>query len=145
MLAAHEHVLAGVELGPHAGQQPPQVPLTAHPYSLPMAYDERLAERVRDVVQQRTGVTERKMFGGLAWMVGGNMACGLVNDGLLVRTPADDTEEALRRPHVREFGFPGRKPMRGFILVEPDGLTNDTDLAAWVDTGAGYAASLPPK
>jgi TfoX N-terminal domain len=110
-----------------------------------MAYDERLAERVRDIAQRRTGVVERRMFGGLAWMVGGNMACGLMADGLLVRIPAGETEEALRRPHVREFGFPGRKPMRGFLLVEPDGLADDSDLAAWVDTGADYAASLPPK
>ena len=110
-----------------------------------MAYDERLAERVRDIVEQRPGVTERKMFGGLGWMIGGNMAVGLMSDGLLVRVPTGETEEALRRPHVREFGFPGRKPMRGFVLVEPDGLTDDTDLAAWVDTGADHAASLPPK
>jgi hypothetical protein len=110
-----------------------------------MAYDERLAERVRDLVQHRAGVAERKMFGGLGWMIGGNMACGLMSDGLLVRMPADDTEAALRRPHVREFGFPDRKPMRGFVLVEPDGLADDTSLADWVDAGADYAASLPPK
>jgi hypothetical protein len=110
-----------------------------------MAYDERLADRVRAVVEQRPGVTERKMFGGLGWMIGGNMACGLMADGLLVRVPTGETEEALRLPHTREFGFPGRKAMRGFIVVEPDGLADDTDLAGWVDTGADYAASLPPK
>jgi TfoX/Sxy family transcriptional regulator of competence genes len=110
-----------------------------------MAYDERLAERVRDMVQRRPGVTERKMFGGLGWMIGGNMACGLMSDGLLVRIPTGETADALRRPHVREFGFPDRKPMRGFVLVEPDGLADDAELASWVDAGADYAASLPPK
>jgi hypothetical protein len=110
-----------------------------------VAYDERLAERVRDIVGQHPGVTERKMFGGLGWMIGGNMACGLMADGLLVRVPTGETEEALGRPHVREFGFPGRKPMRGFVLVEPDGLADEAELAAWVDIGAGYAASLPTK
>jgi hypothetical protein len=110
-----------------------------------MAYDERLAERVRDVAQQRTGVVERRMFGGLAWMVGGNMAVGVMSEGLLVHMPTGETEEALRRPHAREFGFRGRKPMRGFVLVEPAGLADDASLAGWVDAGADYAASLPPK
>ncbi len=110
-----------------------------------MAYDERLAERVRDIAQRRTCVVERKMFGGLGWMIGGNMACGLMSDGLLVRMPAGETADALRRPHVREFGFPERKPMRGFVLVEPGGLADDAELASWVDAGADYAASLPPK
>lgn len=110
-----------------------------------MAYDEQLAERVRDAVQARPGVVERKMFGGLAWMLDGNMACGVMSEGLLVRMEPDEIEAALREPHVREFGFPGRRPMRGFLIVEPDGLAADEDLARWVDTGAARAASLPPK
>ena len=111
-----------------------------------MAYDEQLAERVRDVIEARSGVAERKMFGGLGWMVGGNMACGVMSEGgLLVRIDPDEVEDACREPHVREFGRPGKRPMSGFVLVEPDGLTSDSELARWVDTGAARAASLPPK
>jgi hypothetical protein len=84
-----------------------------------MAYDEQLAERVREVVTARPGVEERKMFGGLGWMLGGNMACGLMADGLLVRIDPGDVEDACREPHVREFGFPGRRPMSGFGSSSP--------------------------
>ena len=111
-----------------------------------MAYDEQLAERVREVVSARPGVTERKMFGGLGWMVGGNMACGVMSTGgLLVRIDPDDVADACREPHVHEFGRPGARPMRGFVIVEPEALAADGDLARWVDTGADRAASLPPK
>lgn len=110
-----------------------------------MAYDQQLAERVRDVIEHRPGVAERKMFGGLGWMVGGNMACGVMGDDLVVRIAPEETEDACREAHVREFGRPGKRPMRGFVLVEPQGLTDDAELARWVDSGASYAASLPAK
>jgi hypothetical protein len=111
-----------------------------------MAYDEQLAARVRDLIQQRPGVVERKMFGGLGWMLDGNMACGVMSEGgLIVRIDPEETEAACREPHVREFGRPGKRPMRGFVLVDPDGVLEDADLARWVDTGANRAASLPPK
>ena len=111
-----------------------------------MAYDERVAERVREVIQARAGVTERKMFGGVGWMIGGNMACGVMSsDQLIVRIDPDETEEAIREPHVSEFGRPGSKPMKGFVLVAPEGFADDADLARWVDRGAARASELPPK
>jgi len=111
-----------------------------------MAYDERLAERIRELIGVRPGVVERKMFGGLGWMIGGNMAVGVMRETeLVVRIEPDETEAACREPHVHEFGRPGRKPMRGFVLVEPAGVEDDGDLARWVDVGAARAASMPPK
>jgi len=111
-----------------------------------VAYDEQLAARVSELINHRPGVIERKMFGGLGWTIGGNMACGIMReDRLVVRIDPDETADALREPHVHEFGRPGRAPMRGFILVDPEGLTDDAELARWVDTGAQRAASMPPK
>src|SRR3712207_4933474 len=98
-----------------------------------MAYDEQLAERVRDVLAVRPEVSERKMFGGLGWMIGGNMACADMSDGgLLVRIDPDEVPAPLAEPHVSEFGREGAKPMRGFVRVDPDGLVDDDALARWV-------------
>ena len=111
-----------------------------------MAYDEEMAERVREQITARPGVVERKMFGGLGWMIGGNMAVGVMSDNqLIVRIEPEETAAALREPHVHEFGRPGSKPMTGFVLVEPEGFEADADLARWVDVGAARAASMPPK
>ena len=109
-----------------------------------MAYDERLADRVREVISLRNDVSERKMFGGVAWMLAGNMACGVIGEELIVRLGRGDDERALGEPHVREFDFTGR-PMRGFVVVGPQALERDEDLAGWVDAGADHAGSLPPK
>ncbi|HEX8087144.1 MAG TPA: TfoX/Sxy family protein [Solirubrobacteraceae bacterium] len=109
-----------------------------------MAYDEALAERVREVVGVRPAVSERKMFGALAWFVGGNMACGVVGEELLVRLDPADADWALAEPHVSQFSPAGRS-MRGLILIEAPGIASDEDLAKWVDCGAEHAASLPPK
>ena len=109
-----------------------------------MAYDEGLAERVRDLLAIRSGLTERKMFGGIAWMLDGNMACGVAGDELMIRVSKDDREHALGEPHTRVFDMTG-KPMKGFICVAPAGVADDEALAGWVDAGAGYAASLSPK
>ena len=111
-----------------------------------MAYDEALAERIRDVINARPGVVERKMFGGMGWMIGGNMAVGVMReDELVVRIEPEESEAALREPHVHRFGRPGRKAMTGFILVEPEGVEDDAELARWIDVGAARAASMPPK
>ena len=104
-----------------------------------MAYDEGVAERVREVVGVRPGVTERKMFGGIGWMIGGNMAVGVLGDELLVRLAPDEAERALAETNVRAFDMTGR-PMKGFVVVPAD-----DDLPQWVDAGADHAASLPPK
>ena len=111
-----------------------------------MAYDEDMAARVRKAVSARGAGEERKMFGGLGWMVGGNMACAVMSTGgLIVRLDPDEVPDALRRAHVREFGREGAKPMRGFVLVEPAGLVEDDDLGRWVEAGVARASSLPPK
>lgn len=109
-----------------------------------MAYDESLAERVRDTLAPREGLTERKMFGGLAFMIDRNMACGIIGDELMVRLTHGDAERALADQHVRPMDFTG-KPSRGMIYVEPAGIATDADLASWVEAGADHAASLPPK
>jgi hypothetical protein len=111
-----------------------------------MAYDEHMAARVREQLAARSDVTERKMFGGIGWMLGGNMACGVMSTGgLLVRVPPEDVEALCARPYVGEFGRPGSRPMSGFVIVDPEGVESDADLARWIDEGAARAASLPPK
>ena len=111
-----------------------------------MAYDEEMAERVREALSARPGVTERRMFGGLGWMIAGNMAVGVMSTGgLLVRMDPEDVPEALEEPHVGTFGREGAKPMSGFVIVDPEGVEDDADLARWIDTGAARASSLPPK
>ena len=109
-----------------------------------MAYDEALAERIRPTIGARARVTERKMFGGVAWMVGGNMAVGILGDDLLVRMHPDDADRALTEPGVRVFDFTGR-PSRGMVVVSGERVADDRELAHWIDAGADYAASLPSK
>jgi TfoX/Sxy family transcriptional regulator of competence genes len=108
-----------------------------------VAYDERLAARVRALLASRADVSERKMFGGLTFMVGGNMCCGVNREELIVRLDPGREEEALARPHARPMDLTGRR-MRGFITVHPDGLTG-TNLDRWVREAVTRAESLPPK
>jgi len=108
-----------------------------------MAYDEKLAERVRDVLAGEEGVSERKMFGGIAFMVDGHMACGIVGDDLMVRLGAEGAEEALGRAHVRPMDFTGR-PLTGMVYVEPAGVRGAV-LGDWVRRAAAHARSLPRK
>jgi TfoX/Sxy family transcriptional regulator of competence genes len=111
-----------------------------------MAYDEQLAARISDLMHARPGVVERKMFGGMGWTIGGNMAVGVMRtDHMVVRLPPEEIAEAIREPHVHEFGRPGAKPMKGFVIVEPEGLTDDAALAEWVERGAARAMELPAK
>lgn len=109
-----------------------------------MAYDEQLAERIRTALKAEPNVTEKKMFGGVAFMVGGNMACGPVGDELMVRVGPVAYDDALARPHARPCDFTGR-PMKGMVLVGTPGFASDADLAAWVEAGAAFARSLPAK
>jgi TfoX/Sxy family transcriptional regulator of competence genes len=108
-----------------------------------VAYDEELADRVRVVLAAEPGLTERKMFGGLAFMVNGNMACGIVGDELMLRLGADGADAALAEPHVRQMDFTGR-PMTGMVYAEREGL-DDAAVRRWVEQAAGFARSLPPK
>ena len=108
-----------------------------------MAYDEQLAARVRTLLANRTDVTERKMFGGLTFMIAGNMCCGVNGDELIVRLDPDREHEALARPHARPMDLTGRR-MRGFITVHPDGLKHNR-LNRWVQEAVARAESLPLK
>jgi|SRR5215211_2220407 len=109
-----------------------------------MAYDEHLADRVRDALGDRKGLSERKMFGGIGFMIDGNMAVGVIEDDLIVRLGPEDAEKALEEHDVRPFDFTGR-PMRGWIFVGSGATTSEEGLASWVDAGADHAATLPPK
>jgi TfoX/Sxy family transcriptional regulator of competence genes len=108
-----------------------------------MAYDVDLAARIRAVLQTGEPVTERQMFGGLAFMLGGHMFCGVVKDSLMVRLGPEAAGRALARPYVRPMDFTGR-PMTGMVFVEPAGLVGRA-LQVWVRDAAGYARGLPPK
>ena len=109
-----------------------------------MAYDEEMAYRIRAALAGQEGVTERKMFGGLAFMVNGHMCCGLAKGDLMVRVGPEQHEEALAQPHAREMDFTGR-PMKGFVYVDSAGYGSDKDLQAWIDRGLAFVTSLKPK
>ena len=109
-----------------------------------MAYDERLAERIRNHLAGQDDVTERKMFGGIAFMVRERMAVGVIADDLMVKIDPAANDDALRRPHTRQMDFSGR-PMRGMVYVAPPGVEADRDLGAWIDEAAGYARAQPPR
>ncbi len=109
-----------------------------------MAYDETLGERLYEVLAGRTDVSERKMFGGLALMVAGNMAVGIVDDKLMVRVGPDAYEDLLDEPHAHPMDFTGR-PMKGFVYVDAAGIENDEDLRRWAERGVAFALSLPAK
>jgi TfoX/Sxy family transcriptional regulator of competence genes len=109
-----------------------------------MAYDEGLAERIRVVLGERQGVSEKRMFGGIAFTIGGHMCVGIVKDELMVRVGKDAHEHLVRQPHARPMDFTGR-PMKGFLYVASPGLERDVDLERWVERGVEYAISLPAK
>ena len=111
-----------------------------------MAYDPQLAARLRTMVAGRCGVTEKAMFGGLAFMIDGKMFCGVLGDELLARVGPDAHDAALARPHVRIMDFTGR-PMRGYVFVGPLALQLDTELAQWVEQSQAHAHAdaLPPR
>ena len=109
-----------------------------------MAYDEGLAQRIRETLSDRDDVVEKKMFGGLCFMVRGHMSCGIVKDELMVRVGKEAYEDALAQPHVREMDFTGRA-LKGMVYVAAEGFESDADLVAWVGRGTANAESLPPK
>jgi len=109
-----------------------------------VAYDDRLAERVRELLRGRRGVTERKMFGGLAFMARDNMSVGVIDDRLMVRVGPDAYDKALSRKHVWPMDFTGR-PLTGFIYVQPAAIRTRAQLSSWIDKGLEFAASLPAK
>jgi TfoX/Sxy family transcriptional regulator of competence genes len=109
-----------------------------------MAYDHDLADRVRDHLADEHAISERAMFGGLVFLLEGNMAIGVSGDGLMVRVGPEGTADALELPHTRPFEMRGR-PTKGFVRVDADGVASDEDLDAWVGRGVAFAGSLPPK
>jgi TfoX/Sxy family transcriptional regulator of competence genes len=109
-----------------------------------MAFDEGLAQRVREALHGRTAITERRMFGGLAFLVDGKMFIGISGCKLMARVGVERYQDALALPHVRHMDFTG-KPMVGYVYVEPPGLIRDEDLQAWVSWCVSHVASLPPK
>ena len=109
-----------------------------------MAYSEELAQRIRDELGDHPALVEKQMFGGIAFMIQGNMSVGVAGDELMVRVGKDNDGEALAQPHVRPFDLSGR-PMAGWVLVGADGTAADTDLSGWIDTGVKFAESLPAK
>jgi hypothetical protein len=109
-----------------------------------MAYDEILAERVRQLLDEPARLVEKKMFGGIGFLLQGNMACGVHKDYLMVRISPESQEAALSQPHVRVFDLTGR-PMSGWIVVEKEGIAEEEALRYWVRRGVDYALTLPPK
>jgi hypothetical protein len=109
-----------------------------------MAYDEGLAERIRAVLDEQPGVSEKRMFGGVAFLVKGHMSVGIVQDKLMVRVGPDSYDRILRERHARRMDFTGR-PMKGFVYVVPSGYEADVDLQRWVNLNVSYVASLPAK
>jgi len=109
-----------------------------------MAYDERMAERVRRVLSGRRGLVEKKMMGGVCFMLNGSMCCGVSASAVLVRVGPAAYPRMLARPHVRPLEFAGRRP-RAFVLVDPEGCRTEAALAAWIQRGIDFVATLPAK
>ena len=108
-----------------------------------MAYDLKLAERIRSQLNGSPFV-EKKMFGGVGFLVNGNMACGVNKDDLIVRVDPDKHNTLLKKPHVRPFDMTGR-PMKGWLVVETAGVKTDKQLSTWIQEGVEFASTLPPK
>jgi hypothetical protein len=110
-----------------------------------MAYDEDLANRIRDLIAAEPGLTEQKMFGGLAFLIGGHMSVGVSGQGgLMVRVPPDESDALAAKPHARPFEMRGRE-LRGWLRVDAEGVRTKRGLEPWVRRGVAYARSLPPK
>ena len=110
-----------------------------------MPYNQVLAQRTRTLLAGRAGLIEKKMFGGVGFMLNGSRACGVQGEDLIVRVGVENNDAALAQPHARPFPAPGGKPMAGWILVAPQGWEVEQDLRTWVEQGCEYAATLPVK
>jgi len=109
-----------------------------------MAYDKDLAERVKNMLADRDGFVERKMFGGIGFLLRGNMACGILQNDLIVRVGPEKYSGLLQRPGAGPFDITGRV-MKGWLRVEPEGYGTEDALSGWIECGAAFALSLPPK
>jgi hypothetical protein len=109
-----------------------------------MAYDEGLAQRVRDTLEEEPGYEEKKMFGGLCFLLFGNMVCGIIREDLIVRVGPDRYEAALRRPHTKKFDLTG-KPLKGWVMILAEALDEDDELNSWLQMAVSFVRDLPPK
>ncbi len=109
-----------------------------------MAYDELLGVRIRAALSDLSELQEKKMFGGVCFLLNGNMACGVINNDLIVRVGPEKNVAALSRPHTRPFDFSG-KPMAGWVYVSGPGFATEQDLQEWLRLGVDFASTLPPK
>lgn len=109
-----------------------------------MPMNESIAAKVRAEVNNYPGVIEKKMFGGIGFILNGNMACGVNGSDLIVRVGSLQSQAALARPHTKVFDMTGR-PMAGWVKIAPDGFASEQDLKDWIKQGMEYALSLPPK
>ncbi len=109
-----------------------------------MAYDEGLAERIRDIVLDQNNITEKKMFGGLAFLQEGHMFVGINDNRLMARVGPKNYQDALAKPHVHEMDFTG-KSFKGYVYVESEGIESDEDLQYWIELASSFTQSLPPK
>ena len=109
-----------------------------------MAYDEELAVRTKEILEESVALSERKMFGGIAFMVQGNMCCGVVKDDLMLRLDPGVAEKSLKDPNVRPMDFTGR-PMKGFVFVTPKGTATESALRRHLKSALAFVETLPPK
>ncbi|HET6574503.1 MAG TPA: TfoX/Sxy family protein [Fimbriiglobus sp.] len=109
-----------------------------------MAFDESLAARIRDTLARRKNIDEKKMFGGICFLLNGNLLVGVWKDSLIARLGPDEGEAALREPRVKVFDITGR-PMRNWVLVEPEGVEGDDQLKAWIERATKFVRTLPQK
>ncbi len=109
-----------------------------------MTHDEGLAQRVRETLDEMPGLIEKKMFGGIGFMLHGNMACGVYEEKLIVRVGPEGYERAMSMPHTAPFDITGRA-MKGWVMIQPAGYESDEDLRQWVQRSVDFALTLPPK
>ncbi|MBN1850639.1 MAG: TfoX/Sxy family protein [Deltaproteobacteria bacterium] len=109
-----------------------------------MAYNQQLTERIRDLLKEKPGLSEKKMFGGIGFLTMGNMACGVLNNDLIVRVGPENYNDSLKLPNTRPFDITGR-PMKGWVMVSSKGYQTNKDLDAWVERGVTFSLTLPAK
>ena len=109
-----------------------------------MAYDEGLSFRVEEILADTPEIIAKKMFGGIGYLFRGNMTCGVIQNALIVRLSQQDYQTALQKPNTRKFEMTGRE-MRGWLLVDPDGTSDDNDLKNCINSALQFSATLPPK
>ena len=109
-----------------------------------MAYNEKLAGRIREVLKGKRGLVEKKMFGGIAFMLKDKMFVGIAKNDLMIRVLNEKYEECLKKPHAREMDFTGR-PLKGFLFISEEGIKTKKQLSKWIDLGIEYVQKSPPK